>query len=78
MATGDTTSKELKKKKIHSSWSRNSKVSKLTYLKLMLSKSSSDTSAKLIVCLVLGLYLSGVILAGQDFAGQFLICLGSQ
>lgn len=63
MSIGDITSKELKlkkrkkKEKNQCSLPWNSKVSTFIYLKLMLSKSTSGISAKLILCLLLGLYL---------------------
>lgn len=58
MSFGAITSKDLKLKGKKMPWK--DKVSTFIYLKLMLSKSSSDTSEKLIICLLLALCL-GVI-----------------
>lgn len=75
IAIGDITSEELKVKKrqIQSFWPWSSKVSTFIYSKLMLSKSTPDTSAELIFCLLLELdlivnfWLRTILLVNSSF-----------
>lgn len=75
IAIGDITSEELKvkKSKIQSFWPWSSKVSTFIYSKLMLSKSTPDTSAELIFCLLLELdlivnfWLRTILLVNSSF-----------